>query len=248
MNCPKCNFQQSDDNLECLSCGIVFNKYQSNSVYSKPVVKKVDFIEEENKLDYFKFLILTTKENPGKSVLFGEIALTLFLTYITLRFIFASLNDGYILNSFLHIIILPFHEAGHVFFRIFGRFFMSMGGSLAQLIVPSICVGVFLLKTKDTFGAAVTFWWLGSSFVDLSPYIYDAKMMIMPLVGGVIGREAPYGYHDWHFILNETGLLNSYKGIAYFFYFVGCAIMMVSLVWIFILLKKQYLTIEKNVA
>jgi len=240
LNCPKCNFKQSDENKECVHCGVLFEKIKVRKFSDRKVETQVNTLFMGYGLADLKKLILKTKNNPPKYVFLGESLLVLAMVYITVRFMFASLNDSYILNSFLHIIILPFHEAGHVFLRPFPRLIMSMGGSIGQLVIPIICVAVFLFKTKDTFGAAVTFWWLGSSFVDLAPYIYDAKQMVMPLVGGVTGREAPYGYHDWNYILNETGLLSHYKGIAYSFYVIGLFIMLIAFVWFFVLLRKQF--------
>ena len=29
MKCPKCNFEQPDQNLECMRCGIIFEKFRS---------------------------------------------------------------------------------------------------------------------------------------------------------------------------------------------------------------------------
>jgi len=231
--CPKCGYEQSTQSTECANCGVIFSKIRNNANLPK--------LHKQKKDNYKKILdyILTIKDKPTPPVFYSEIILTIVMAYITLRFAFSSLTDSYILNSFLHYIILPFHEAGHVFFRPFGRLITSMGGSLGQLIIPTVCFLVFLLQKKDNFAAAVTFWWLGTSFVDLSPYIYDAKSMVMPLVGGVTGRTAPYGYHDWNYILTETGLLSFYKNIAYLFYITGLLIMITSLIWIYHLLKKQ---------
>jgi hypothetical protein len=239
MICPKCGYAQNAKTAECENCGVIFSKIKKAH---KPITLKK---QKNNKIQKVLDYILTVKEKPTASVFTGELILTTVIAYITLRFAFASLSGSYILNSFLHYIILPFHEAGHVFFRPFGRLVTSMGGSLGQLIIPAVCFLVFLLQKKDNFASAVTFWWLGTSFVDLSPYIYDAKAMVMPLVGGVTGRTAPYGYHDWNYILTETGLLPLYKSIAYLFYITGLLIMVVSFIWIVFLIKKQKTLIAK---
>lgn len=39
-------------------------------------------------------------------------------------------------HSFIHLINLVFHEAGHILLAPFGSFMMSLGGSLLQAIVP----------------------------------------------------------------------------------------------------------------
>ena len=124
-----------------------------------------------------------------------------------IKFMLAPLETNYVGESFWHLINLPFHEAGHIIFRPFGRFMTSLGGSLAQLLMPLICLTVFLLKTKDTFAASFCLWWFGENFMDLAPYINDARTLTLPLLGGNTGRTSPYGFHDWEFILKESGLI-----------------------------------------
>jgi hypothetical protein len=41
MRCPKCNFEQADQSIECAHCGIVFEKYR------KYQESKVDFLETD---------------------------------------------------------------------------------------------------------------------------------------------------------------------------------------------------------
>src|SRR4051812_41064725 len=62
-------------------------------------------------------------------------------------------------NSFVHLIDLVFHEAGHPIFAPLGEFMMVLGGSLMQILVPLICAGTFLVQQEDEFGAAVCVWW-----------------------------------------------------------------------------------------
>jgi hypothetical protein len=69
----------------------------------------------------------------------------------------------------LHLVNLPFHEAGHVIFSPFGRFMQVLGGTLGQLLMPTICMAVLLLRTREAFGAAVALWWLGENFMDVAP-------------------------------------------------------------------------------
>jgi len=115
-----------------------------------------------------------------------------------------------------------------------------MGGSLGQLLVPLICCLVLLIKTRDPFGGAVTFWWFGENFIDLAPYVNDARRLVMPLVGGNTGRTAPYGFHDWQYILTETGLLKYDHFLARTFWGIGSVIMFIAVVWGFTLLVRQY--------
>jgi hypothetical protein len=134
-------------------------------------------------------------------------------------------------KSFLHLINLPFHEAGHVFFRPLGAFMTSLGGTLGQLLMPLIALLVLLLKTRDPFGAAVALWWLGENFLDIAPYINDARAGQLPLIGGNYGHSSPYGFHDWEYILTETGLLHLDQQLAQASHTLGALIMLLALGW-----------------
>ena len=110
--------------------------------------------------------------------------------------------------------------------------------------MPLICFLVFLLKYKNTFGAAVAFWWFGENFLDIAPYINDARDLTLPLLGGNTGRNAPYGFHDWEFILNETGLIRYDHTVAAACYSIGIALMLIALIWSAYLLHKQYRNLD----
>ncbi|WP_100643799.1 hypothetical protein [Alteromonas facilis] len=106
-----------------------------------------------------------------------------------------------------HLIFLPFHEAGHLFFGFLGQFIGSLGGTLGQLLLPIVCLIAFLKQRNDTFAAAVCAWWFALNFLDIAPYLADAREGVLPLLGGNFGHSSPYGFHDWHYLLNEMGLL-----------------------------------------
>jgi hypothetical protein len=92
---------------------------------------------------------------------------------------------------FLHLVNLPFHEAGHINFRTFAAFITLLGGTLGQLLMPSICMGVLLFNTRYPFGGPVALWWEGESFLDIAPYMFDARAGQLPLLGGDFGHSAP---------------------------------------------------------
>ena len=50
------------------------------------------------------------------------------------------------MNSFVHLINLVFHEAGHIIFSPFGEFMTILGGSLMQVLIPLICAAAFLVQ------------------------------------------------------------------------------------------------------
>jgi hypothetical protein len=74
----------------------------------------------------------------------------------------------------LMIQIFLFHEAGHLIFSFFGDLITALGGTMMQLLIPMICMYALLVKSKDPFGGAIFFWWIGENFLDISIYMNDA--------------------------------------------------------------------------
>jgi hypothetical protein len=120
----------------------------------------------------------------------------------------------------------------------------SLGGTLGQLLIPLICLLVFLIKYENTFGASVSLWWLGESLMDIAPYINDARSQELVLLGGITGREADYGTHDWEFILNEIGWLRYDHTLACMAHYFGIVLMLLSFGWAGYLLLKQYRNLD----
>jgi hypothetical protein len=67
-------------------------------------------------------------------------------------------------------------------------------------------------------------------------------------VGGNTGRTSPYGFHDWEFILKESGLIRHYHTIAQMTFFIGCLLMVCAFVWGGYILLKQYRRLRTNAA
>jgi hypothetical protein len=80
--------------------------------------------------------------------------------------------------------------------------------------------------------------------MDIAPYINDARNGQLMLLGGVTGREADYGYHDWEFFLNEIGLLRYDHSLARIGYDLGVLLMLISFAWAGYLLFKQYKNLD----
>lgn len=135
------------------------------------------------------------------------------------KLVFAALLSLYFLwiayaplgGSFLDLIDLPIHETGHLLFRPFGEFMMIAGGSLFQIIVPAIFVGYFIWHEKY-YSAAIVLFWVGQSILNVFVYANDAIVMQLVLTSGLTGSEG--SFHDWNYLLTETGLLNSTKTVA----------------------------------
>ncbi|MFQ5803640.1 MAG: hypothetical protein ACE5JQ_12155 [Candidatus Methylomirabilales bacterium] len=148
-------------------------------------------------------------------------------------------------QSFMHSVNLVFHEAGHVIFTPLGRFMTVLGGTLGQWLIPFIVLCAFLLKTRDTFAAAIGLWWLGQSFMDVAPYINDASTEQLILLGGVTGRDVP-GYHDWSNILRDLGWLQYDHTIAGIVNAIGVILMLMSFGWGAYVLYLQYKNLSKG--
>ena len=85
--------------------------------------------------------------------------LLLLLVRWTCLFLFWPMRQDIVGASFLHLISIPFHEAGHIFFSPFGDVLTSFGGSATQVLIPIVCGVVFVTTQPNPFGAAVMCWW-----------------------------------------------------------------------------------------
>jgi hypothetical protein len=245
MKCPKCDFVQSDQNTKCSKCGVLFEngqKRQPSPLKKRPApAEKGDAAEAGTFFQEFIFYV-EPKVNPF--YFGGRVIIGLILFIWGWKFILTPMATNDAGNSFFHLVNLPFHEAGHLFFQLFGRWMGSLGGTLGQLLIPLICLLSFLIKGKNPFGASVALWWFGESFMDIAPYINDARNQELTLLGGITGREADYGVHDWEFILNEIGLLRYDHTLASLARHFGIVLMLLSFAWAGYLLFKQYRNLD----
>ena len=135
------------------------------------------------------------------------------------KLVFAALLSLYFLSiayaplngSFLDLVDLPIHETGHLLFRPLGEFMMIAGGSLFQIIMPAVFVGYFIRQEKY-YSAAVVLFWVGQSILNVFVYANDAVVMQLVLTSGLTGSEG--SFHDWNYLLTETGLIRSTRTIA----------------------------------
>jgi len=225
--CPKCRFALPDAQPECGRCGLIYAKYRPPHI--APTLSITEHSVDDGSTWRQHFLSVPPIFHPFTFA--ARVILLFFLIIWGWRFITSAIESGYAMASFLHLVNLAFHEAGHVFFGFFGRFVMSLGGTLGQILMPTICLLVLFIKTRDAFGAAVALWWVGQNFMDIAPYVNDARARQLMLLGGVTGRDAAYGYHDWEFILSETGLLRYDHILAYSANGLGIILMLAALLW-----------------
>ncbi len=128
----------------------------------------------------------------------------------------------------MHLVNLPFHEAGHILFLPFGSFMMSLGGSLLQLLVPLVCAWALFFQQDDAFGASCCIWWIGESLLDLAPYIDDARSLQLMLLGGPASEVEG---HDWEAILAALGWLHLDHALAAMAWWIGAMLMTGALIW-----------------
>lgn len=245
MKCPECNFVQSDENAKCSKCGVLFEKDRKRQ--PSPLKKRAALSKNRDSAEggtFFQEFVFFVEPKVNPFYFGGRVVVGLILFIWGWKFILTPMAKNYAGNSFFHLVNLPFHEAGHLFFQLFGRWIGSLGGTLGQLLIPFICLVVFLFKYKNPFGASVSLWWFGENFMDIAPYMNDARTQELVLLGGITGREADYGTHDWEFILNEIGLLRYDHTLAYMAHYLGMVLMFLSFGWAGYLLLKQYRNLD----
>lgn len=136
--------------------------------------------------------------------LWARLALLAYLAYAGVRHL---ANPLY--SSWFGGITLIFHEMGHLAFSWAGDTMYTLGGSLMQLLIPTIAALYLRFVQKDRFGFAVCLSWLAFSAWNLATYIGDARREELPLVSMGGNPE-----HDWSKLLTRWHLLNSDTAIA----------------------------------
>jgi hypothetical protein len=178
---------------------------------------------------WLKDRLLTIDPEETRLFVAGRAIVYLVLLIWGSRIMASSIQSNYVGESFMHLINLPFHEAGHVFFSPLGRFMQVLGGTLGQWLVPFIVLCAFVIK-RNPFGAVVGLWWTGESFMDIAPYMDDARAGQLMLLGGVTGSEVE-DYHDWEVLLTRLGWLRHDHLIARVSFGFGMTLMVLSFIW-----------------
>jgi hypothetical protein len=144
-------------------------------------------------------------------------------------FVAEPMRQDVIGASFLHLVSLPFHEAGRLFFAPFGDLATALGGSLTQVLVPVCGLIAFLTTSPNRFGASVMAWWAGQNLMDVAMYIDDARSLQLVLPGGYTGGEVEG--HDWERVLSLTGALHRDHLLAGAVHCLGAATVLAGLAW-----------------
>lgn len=125
---------------------------------------------------------------------------------------------------FIDYVNLITHEAGHVVFSIFGYFLSILGGTLLQLIVPTIFIGYFAFN-REQYSASLLLYWLGINLLNISVYAGDALKMQLPLLTGDVDT------HDWNQLLFSLGWLRHTETINHLILGLGITAIIIALLW-----------------
>ncbi|MCX6175115.1 MAG: hypothetical protein NTZ27_10215 [Ignavibacteriales bacterium] len=152
--------------------------------------------------------------------------------------IYYTINKGQF--TFIDYINLLIHEGGHGVFKIFGKFIYTLGGTLMQIIIPSMFIIYYLIKEKK-FGTQIFLVWLGENLINISVYAADARAQKLPLLGG------NKVYHDWAWLLSQTGLLEQDKLVGNIFYGTGILMFLIALLLPLFLRETEQANIDLNI-
>ena len=142
------------------------------------------------------------RESDWEAVTGAKVAAVGALVLLTMIF-FSRSHSGFL--PIIDHVNLAFHEAGHIFFSVFGKWTGILGGTLGQLIMPLLSAFAFWRK-GHTASYAVALIWFFENFINIARYVADARAHELPLVGG--------GDHDWLNLLMHWNLLEQDLVIA----------------------------------
>ncbi len=243
--CPKCRHAplpaEQSFPAACPACGLILAKFAgpaAGGAASRDRMEATsqsaapdDSIEAADRKGLLAGWLFHVPEAVARTNWYGRIAaLALFAAWSLWIWRDMDIPTGEAGSYFLHIVLTPFHEAGHyAIFRWFGQFIMILGGTLGQHLMPIVVGGALLVQRRDPFGAAIFFWLLGFSVADMGVYMFDAFDPKLQLLGGGTGAESDG--HDWQNLFGDLGLLRQARGIGIFFGWLGRAMMLAGLAW-----------------
>jgi len=214
---------------QCPACGIYLFKFAESQQIKDVQVEDAPSVSVLQRL-------LETKPEMDATAFYGRCLALALLTWWSWSLIRADYRDGEMFDSFMHNILLPIHEAGHVFLMPFGEFMTILGGSLFQLALPWGIAVAFAVRNRDNFAAALGAWWGSVSLLDLSPYIYDALHPQLIMLGGHTGEDGP---HDWIYLLGTFGAIPNAQHLGALAHALGSIMAVVALLWAAIILILQ---------
>ncbi len=104
---------------------------------------------------------------------------------------------------------LSVHEFGHLLTFWAPALLCSLAGSFLQVVAP-LALGGYFLWRRDSLAAILMIAWSAENLHNVSVYIADAQVMILPL----FGDDGSGAGHDWHNILLELNALEATDQLA----------------------------------
>lgn len=163
----------------------------------------------------------------------ARVGITLLLLFLGAR----AFRDEFGQVPLISGINVAVHEFGHMLFMPFGipvlgDTMVILGGSLFQVMLPTIFVGYFLFSKahRDVHAAMCCLWWTSMNLISVAIYTADARARQLTLINGLTGQEDDSG-HDWYNLLSQWGRLNKdtlyasqMRGIALLLFFASIAV------------------------
>lgn len=128
-------------------------------------------------------------------------AVTVLLAWLTYS------RDGWI--PILSAFDLGVHEFGHLLTFWAPPLLCSLAGSILQVAAP-LALGGYFLWRRDSLAAILMIAWSAENLHNVSVYIADAQVMILPL----FGDDGSGAGHDWHNILLALNALEATDQLA----------------------------------
>lgn len=130
------------------------------------------------------------------------------------------INKGEFIFVLDHLNLL-FHEGGHGIFSFFGKFIYTLGGTLMQIIIPSLFIFYFFINHQK-IRIQISLIYLAENLMNIGVYASDARAQKLPLIGKGT-------YHDWTYLLGKINLLEYDQFIGNVFYYSAIIIILFSL-------------------
>lgn len=152
-----------------------------------------------------------------------------FFLFLGILVIFPHLNIPVlrIVLSALTTVDFIAHEFGHVIFGFMGKFMGVLGGTLAQLFLPVVCLYLSYRRRK-WFNLSLFAFWTGQSLTQISAYVRDAQTQALELFSPWSLLGGGKAIHDWHYLLTESGLLWADQFLGWAVYFSGLGLILLS--------------------
>jgi hypothetical protein len=241
--CPKCGHERAASETGpadvCGACGLIFSKYLRSRFAPAAPAARPRAAEEEGGgwLARAQELAFHVPEEVSALHVYARALLLALLIVYGVKLAAMDVPSWEMAGSLIHAPMVPFHEFGHIVFRPFGEFMHNLGGALFQVGLPLVLGGIFLVKNRDPFAAAVMLWWSAVAVMDTAPYVYDAQAPQHILL---TGRTGDTGAHDFIDVLGDLGLLGRAQAVGRLVHGFGVAVLIASFAWGAFVVWRQY--------